>query len=152
MAWLCVSCDKMLCDDYDFINESDFDVEYEMTKIDDTDSIKAHESYTRYLSQDLGVVITNDVPVYCVETSTSVHFLEYDKYTYTITNNCSFTVTLGTDNKFDKDFTVPSKSAVSSPSVVYLYSKALSVKDPSGGVASLAVKWTDSNATVTISN
>lgn len=150
-ALVCVSCDKILCDDYDFVNESNFDIEYTMTKIDDKDTIKAHESYTRYLSQDLGVVITNSVPVYCVETSTSATFREYAKYTYTITNNCIYTVTLGTDHAFDKNFTVPSQTATGGkPSVVSLYSKALTIIDPPGGVAKLTVTWSGSNAAVII--
>lgn len=151
-AALCTSCDKMLCDDYDFINESGFYIEYRMSKIDDTDTIKAHESYTRYLSRNLGIEITNSVPVQCIETSTSATFREYTKYTYTITNKCAFTVTLGTDNSFDKNFTVPGTNASVRPSVVELYSKVLSIQDPPGGVAALTVTWSGNNATVTINS
>lgn len=149
-SFVCVSCDKLMCDDYDFINESNYRIEYTMTKIDDTDTIEAHESYSRHLSQDLGVVITNRVPVYCDETSTSATFHEYKKYIYTITNNYSFIVTLGTSNAFDRDFTVPSIKASGSPSVVALYSKAIQLKDPPGGIATLTTTWNGNNATVTV--
>lgn len=134
-AAVCAACDEMFCSDYDFVNETEYNIEYEMTKTGAKDTIGPFQSYTRYLSEDLNIkIVQSDGPVRCVETSSSATFKKLVSYTLTVTNTCNFDVVLDTDNEYDKDIVVPANTAAASPAKPVVYSLAVSLKNDYGGL------------------
>lgn len=110
---ICAGCENIVGTDFYFDNQTDYDIEYKIGRYGSNGTIKAHESYTRYLVKDLDVSVSSNHPVYCVSSSDSAVFHEIEKNHFTLKNNCAFSVTLDYDDPYLQSRPIPVRAGSS---------------------------------------
>lgn len=101
-----ISCDNAFKVDFDFINKTDYHIDFYLEDYDENCAINPHETFSKKMYTQPRITILSDLPVSCTTVSTYATFRENPSYQVKISNNTDMDFILSTDNKYNEEINV----------------------------------------------
>lgn len=102
-----ISCDDAFKVDFDFINKTDYHIDFYLEDYDENCAINPHETFSKKMYTQPRIRILSDLPVSCITVSTYATFRENPSYQVKISNNTDMDLILISDNKYNNEINLP---------------------------------------------